>query len=120
MKTMSVKQFLRIRKTIENLRDELKKISEEEMKKGKYRFFPFVLIGSNRFDACINKLDLLDDYEQTDWSIGDVIMTELYTENPDEDDPYRQDELYVNERVKEIMIRFHLLRNEDRRRWNVL
>lgn len=95
-----------------------KKTVDKKFNNRKYRFS--VTIENGDFDDVIDILrNQLEDYEMDDRRIiGDYIMKHLYHDDVSNvDNEFKRELIYVNERVKAIMLTYVLLRREDVLHW---
>ena len=113
---MSVSKFLRIRHELELLDKKIKKICDEEWPKGNFRFTDFN-VDSNPIKQSIEKLDEMDEWEQTHRNVGDVLIGMLYTDKEqlnDLEDDLKKDAIFINNEVERIMVKYRLTRPCDK------
>ena len=112
---MSVSKFLRIRHELELLDKKIKKICDAEWPKGNFRFTEFN-VDSSPIKQTIEKMDEMDEWEQTHQNVGDTLMGLLYVNKEDlEDleDNLKKDAIFVNNEVERIMLKYRLTRPCD-------
>lgn len=106
---------------IENVVASIKSIQSEYVK----RFttldgFPGYFEGTHKFIQCIEDLNSLEDWEMEDRrNVGDVIMKNLYTELVNPTGQFAEEEVFMNIRIRKLMVNNKLYRYIDTKRWNL-
>lgn len=81
--------------------------------------FPGYFEGTHKFNRCIEDLNNLEDWEMEDRrNVGDVIMKNLYNESVDPTGQFAEEEIFVNIRIRKLMVTDKLYRYIDTKRWN--
>ena len=82
--------------------------------------FPGYFEGTHKFDQCADDLNNLEDWEIEDGrNVGDVIMKNLYTESVDPTGQFAEEEVFMNIRIRKLMVNNKLYRYIDTKRWNL-
>jgi hypothetical protein len=109
------------RKVLNKIIEKIETIRNESIK----RFtdecgFPGFFESTSKFKSCIDELNSMQDWELEDpRNVGDLIMIELYTEDLEHVDEFREECEFINNRIQKLMTKFQLCRNIDKKRWDL-